>query len=661
VTVDATRLYELMPAVYRVRDAAEQQTLEDLVAVLGEQAAVLEETIRQLYDDQFIETCAEWVVPYIGDLIGARGVHTLGTTKLSQRAQVANTIAYRRRKGTLAVAEQLARDVTAWEAHAVEFFQHLTATQHVNHVRPENLQSPDLRLWEPLELLHTPFDPVTHTVEVRRIEPGRGKYNIPNVGIFLWRVRANPLSDSPAFRVVDGDGRRYRFSPLGQDLPLFNRPEPEDEITHMSERINVPMPISRRTLDAYLDGYYGPSDKSISLEVDGNDIDVSEVVVCNLSDVPGGAWGHSPADRFAIDPVLGRLATPANRAEPQSIRVTFHYGFSAFMGGGEYDRAATIDPLRTPVRRVPTQDATIEDALAALDGDGAVEIENSGRYVQPAGFSISVPAGDSLEIRAGDRHRPTIVLEGDVIISGGDEAELTLNGLLITGAHLNVTGISRLVLRHCTLVPGIALSPDGEPLHAADPSLVVGSPDLTVTIDHCILGGVRAVDGSTVRINDSIVDAMAPNGLAFAAPDASTGGALAITNSTVVGRVSAALLEFASNTIFRAEAPAGVAPVSAHRRQQGCVRFCYVPPGSQVPRRYRCTTVLPQFTSLRYGDPGYAQLSRLCPSDITEGADDEAELGAFHDLHQRQREANLRTRLDEYLRFGLEAGVFYAS
>ena len=31
MTVDATRLYELMPAVYRVRDAAEQQTLEDLV------------------------------------------------------------------------------------------------------------------------------------------------------------------------------------------------------------------------------------------------------------------------------------------------------------------------------------------------------------------------------------------------------------------------------------------------------------------------------------------------------------------------------------------------------------------------------------------------------------------------------------------------------
>jgi hypothetical protein len=34
-------------------------------------------------------------------------------------------------------------------------------------------------------------------------------------------------------------------------------------------------------------------------------------------------------------------------------------------------------------------------------------------------------------------------------------------------------------------------------------------------------------------------------------------------------------------------------------------------------------------------------------------------MGAFQRLHAPQREANLRMRLDEYLRAGLEAGVFY--
>jgi hypothetical protein len=34
-------------------------------------------------------------------------------------------------------------------------------------------------------------------------------------------------------------------------------------------------------------------------------------------------------------------------------------------------------------------------------------------------------------------------------------------------------------------------------------------------------------------------------------------------------------------------------------------------------------------------------------------------MGAFHDLFQPQRETNLKVRLEEYLRFGLEAGSFY--
>jgi hypothetical protein len=71
--------------------------------------------------------------------------------------------------------------------------------------------------------------------------------------------------------------------------------------------------------------------------------------------------------------------------------------------------------------------------------------------------------------------------------------------------------------------------------------------------------------------------------------------------------------------------------------------------------------VKPVFTSLRFGDSAYAQLSDLTPVEIREGADDEAEMGAFHDLYQPQRETNLRTRLDEYLRFGLEAGILHAT
>ena len=53
------------------------------------------------------------------------------------------------------------------------------------------------------------------------------------------------------------------------------------------------------------------------------------------------------------------------------------------------------------------------------------------------------------------------------------------------------------------------------------------------------------------------------------------------------------------------------------------------------------------------------QLALSCAKEILNGADDESEMGAFHDLFQPQREINLKIRLKEYLRFGLEAGIFY--
>ena len=71
--------------------------------------------------------------------------------------------------------------------------------------------------------------------------------------------------------------------------------------------------------------------------------------------------------------------------------------------------------------------------------------------------------------------------------------------------------------------------------------------------------------------------------------------------------------------------------------------------------------VRPAFTTLRYGQPGYCQLGSYCPNEIRTGAEDESEMGAFHDVFAPQRENNLKIRLQEYLRFGLEAGIFYST
>ena len=69
----------------------------------------------------------------------------------------------------------------------------------------------------------------------------------------------------------------------------------------------------------------------------------------------------------------------------------------------------------------------------------------------------------------------------------------------------------------------------------------------------------------------------------------------------------------------------------------------------------------PRFTSRRYGQPGYAQLRLDCADEIREGASDESEMGAFHDLYQPQRIANLRLRLEESTPVAMDVGPVFAT
>ena len=203
MTIDADKLYELLPAIYRIRDEEHAGALRALIGVLAEQATVLEESLAQLYDDQFIETCAPWVVPYIGDLIGYRPLHARVARVGGPRAEVAHTIAFRRRKGTAAMLEQLARDVTGWDAHVVEYFQLLATTQYMNHVRRRAVAWADLRDWRAtFAQRDSAFDTLARTsrdaCDLRRRS---GRYNIPNIGIFLWRLM--PLSAKLGFLAPD--------------------------------------------------------------------------------------------------------------------------------------------------------------------------------------------------------------------------------------------------------------------------------------------------------------------------------------------------------------------------------------------------------------------------------------------------------------------------
>lgn len=70
--------------------------------------------------------------------------------------------------------------------------------------------------------------------------------------------------------------------------------------------------------------------------------------------------------------------------------------------------------------------------------------------------------------------------------------------------------------------------------------------------------------------------------------------------------------------------------------------------------------LLPKFVSTCYGEPGYCELSWDCPAEILRGAEDESELGAFHDNYWPQRRAALEDRLRDYSPAEMESAVILA-
>jgi hypothetical protein len=668
MTFDLEKIYALLPALYRIRDIeldrGDGPPLKGFLSVVADQIAVIEDNLEQLYDDEFIETCAEWVIPYIGDLVGARGVFAFPGATFSLRGLVANTLADRRRKGTVSIIEQVARDVTGWPASVVEYFQLLATTQYMKHIRSGNLSFTGMRAGDALANIGTPFDSVARTAEMRRIEPRRGKHNIPNIGIFLWRLAPLGVTRAPAFRV---DDRRYRFHPLGRDIPLFTEPVTEDRITHLAGPLNVPAPIRRHALGSNLDAYYG-LEQSILITTSAGDVPLEtgsprrvQIQACNLSDVVENGvvtgWAHRPSDSIAIDPELGRIAFPEDFEPPQNVRVSYVHGFPAQIGGGEYSRSTTFIPGVEPMNSV-TGTQPIQPALdAAAVSGGVVEIRTNEVY--NVDLVLRAPDRAEIELRAADGFRP-VLTPTTITVTGGETSQVTINGLLIDGfirvPAMDSSGrpnrLEVLRLRHCTVVP-------------AGATIVVESPDLLLLdIQQCVVGGLRMVDGGRVQIRDSVVDATGAGELAYAGvPDEEAGTPIQLVNTTVIGRVFTRVASLISNSILVAEPQPQGGPVSARaeRLQEGCVRFSRVPEDARLPRRHRCTTLPPDFQSLVYGNPAYCQLGDRCPIEVLEGADDGSEMGVYHELFQPQRVANLRSRLDEYLRFGLEAGIFFAT
>jgi hypothetical protein len=519
----ADKLWALLPAVYRMEDSTEIDKpgpLRELCVRIGAQAAILRRGIDRLWEDQSIESCDDWVIPYIADLLATNLV--AGLDARGQRLDVAKTIYYRRRKGTVAILEEIACDITGWEARVIEFCRRLGRTRHGLDPPvglPEGEQFPDgLQMAEGLvgpltrtaiggwadlrncygaSRAHSAFDEFFHQADFRRGCGRQGWYNIPNLGVFLWRLKSYGVDQTTP--VAPDSSGCYSFDPTGREIPLFaaaSRKEAKGfgDLWVSPEEWQLPVPIGSALLKLSLDRLYPDS--------------------MGVYQKPGVA-GYVQVDpsKVQIDPVRGRFRV----VDPEvtgALYVTYHYGFSSAIGAGAYDRR-TREEEAIPAPDPPNP----------ISGGGALTARASGTTTVADSLTYTSAADltgiQTATLQAENEKRPVVRLGGagtQWTFTGLSGANLTIDGLLVSGCDVTFKGFFDSVRLHSTTFdPGSSGAMDGTLRKAVDGRTLVPTrlwiegTVRTLSIERCILGPIRTRNGGVLEnlaVSDSILQSV---------------------------------------------------------------------------------------------------------------------------------------------------------
>jgi hypothetical protein len=544
------KLWKLLPAIYRTLDTDSFTTpgpLREMVNRIGAQAAVLRRSIDRLWEDQSIETCDDWVIAYIADLLATNLVASLDAR--GQRLDVAKTIYYRRRKGTLAVLEGIAADITGWDAHVVEFFRRLGRTRH-NFDPPLTLAADttdpagtlaleleegllgqwthtgaggwaDLRNRYGATRAQTAYDEYFHTADFRLGVDQVGWHNIPRLGVFLWRLISFGVEQTTPVPMSACPGQ-YSFDPTGREIPLFAAAERTESASYGENWVSpqewqLPGPIASALLQAALTE---PQTIPLyaALEPDGvtlvpNSMGVFTYSASGYSLIDSSHFLDPTTGRSTVYPELGRFHV-VNAPVGAPLFVTYHYGFSSTIGAGPYDKR--LPGVAQPVPPAPVTTVQGSNPVTVLTPSGTTTIADSLTYTSVG----DVTGIQDVMIQAAAEKRPVFRLPAAAsgvnswTLTGNADSTLEIAGLLISGGDIVLSGkFSSVTFTCCTLDPGnsgqnslFAQSVDQRDLRPS--RLWIEAEIEQLTFDRCITGPVHTRNGGnvdTLRANDSIL------------------------------------------------------------------------------------------------------------------------------------------------------------
>jgi hypothetical protein len=128
-------LYEVLPVYIRQQD--ENGHTRAFLSAADQLLDRLHLSLQQYYADNFPDMpldggelpAQEWLLPYFADLLDVRLVSPLSEGK---RAEIANAVRWRQRKGTLRVVDEVAEAIGQWEVVVQEAWRRLALTPRLN-------------------------------------------------------------------------------------------------------------------------------------------------------------------------------------------------------------------------------------------------------------------------------------------------------------------------------------------------------------------------------------------------------------------------------------------------------------------------------------------------------------------------------------------------
>ncbi len=674
-----SKLWQLLPAVYRNQDAVVPGVpgaLQELLNRIGAQTATLRRSIDRLWEDQSIETCDDWVIPYIGDLLGTRLVSCLDAR--AQRIDVAKTIYYRRRAGTLGLLEELVADIAGRDARAVEFFRRMGRTRHQFDPPIGNAYAADADLWAN-GVTYTPGEIVGNgnnaylciaggisaTTGTGPSGTGAGIAD----GSVTWGFQSPLGALVPAvIQGLAGVNSRTQaggFADLRNPLAAASTNTAFDEFAHTADLRagvqsfgwqNIPhlglfiwwlhsFPINGATPVANATGCFtfDPSGRQIPLFSPESRQSASfgdDWVSPNEWNLPGpvrevlwnaypdqlypaafaiedNAGTPAPLDYsgFTIHPETGMFSFIGGIPTGLDIITKYQYGLMSTLGAGGYP-LSLLEAAPIPATSQPVKGGgpAFSTDLGAIMADNSYIFQDTLTYAGPTA-SLDIGA-HTVAFTIIGQQRPLIrwTTAGSNWTIQGEGGSLIIQGIWFAGANLTLTGsFDSVILQFVTLDPGTAGATAIDGFALTSTLLSVQAAITTLTLDHCITGPIQTSNGGAIeQLN-------ANDSIIQSLPD---GTSPVYALQTQLGAISlsrctilgpCAIHEMsAAETIFDE-------PAIAEDTQAGCIRFCAIATGSALHAPYRSVNINPHgplFRSRAFGDPDYARLTRLADAAI---------------------------------------------